>query len=238
MATLKDYEQLNFDIPEKYISNKPSKEFDSSKNTIEKNISPLSAIDDFVSKKLGNENTFRKNLLNIVPPNVRQFTYDVFGGNEEFNEKDLTRSYKKELKGIAENVLSQGKNTISYKDYDQGTASKSIFENIFSKNYNLKTLIGSGKISINENGEIIITDKFDYNDAKDINSLADVKEMISGIISAYKGGNKNRPDGIYGALREGIRYFGSEPGEGSDVKINLGKSDIAKIPTDSKNKLS
>ena len=193
---------------------------------IEKTINPFSlvtAADDYISKKLGNENTFRKNALNIIPPNVRQFTYDLFGGNEEFNEKDLTENYKEELKGIAQNVLSKGKNTISYEDYDQGTASKSIFENIFSKNYNLKTLIGSGKVSINEAGEIIVTDKFDYNDAKDINSLSDVKKMINGVISAYKGGNKNRPDGIYGALREGIRYFGSAPGEGSDVEINLGK---------------
>jgi len=193
---------------------------------VEKTINPFSlvtAADDYISEKLGNENTFRKNALNIIPPNVRQFTYDLFGGNEEFNEKDLTENYKEELKGIAQNVLSKGKNTISYEDYDQGTASKSIFENIFSKNYNLKTLIGSGKVTLNENGEIIVTDKFDYNDAKDINSLADVKEMISGIITAYKGGDKNRPDGIYGALREGIRYFGSAPGEGSDVEINLGK---------------
>mgnify|MGYP003634198444 CR=1 FL=1 len=30
-------------------------------------------------------------------------------------------------------------------------------------------------------------------------------------------------DGFYGALREGIRYFGSGPGEGSNVNINLGK---------------
>ena len=168
------------------------------------------------------ESIFRR-ALNVIPPNVRQFSYDLFGGNEDFTEDKLSPAYEKELKGIAQNVLSKGKNTISYEDYDQGTASKSIFENIFSKNYNLKTLIGSGKVTLNENGEIIVTDKFDYNDAKDINSLADVKEMISGIITAYKGGDKNRPDGIYGALREGIRYFGSAPGEGSDVEINLGK---------------
>ena len=197
---------------------------------IEKILNPFplaTAADDYISKKLGNENTFRKNAVNIIPPNVRQFTYDLFGGDKEFNEKDLTGKYKEELKGIAQKALSKGKDTISYEDYDQGTASKSIFKNIFSKNYNLKTLIGSGKVTLNENGEIIVTDKFDYNDAKDINSLADVKEMISGIITAYKGGDKNRPDGIYGALREGIRYFGSAPGEGSDVKINLGKSDKA-----------
>ena len=168
------------------------------------------------------ESIFRR-ALNVIPPNVRQFSYDLFGGNKDFTEDKLSPAYEKELKGIAQNVLSEGKNTISYEDYDQGTASKSIFENIFSKNYNLKTLIGSGKVSINEAGEIIVTDKFDYNDAKDINSLSDVKKMINGVISAYKGGNKNRPDGIYGALREGIRYFGSAPGEGSDVEINLGK---------------
>ena len=169
------------------------------------------------------EESILRKAINIIPPNVRQFSYDLFGGKEDFTEDKLSSAYEEELKGIAEKALSEGKKTISYEDYDQGTAGKSIFKNIFSKNYNLKTLIGSGKVSINDNGEIVVTDKFDYNDAKDINSLADVKEMISGVIQAYKGGNKNRPDGIYGVIREGIRYFGSSPGEGSDVKINLGK---------------
>jgi len=50
--------------------------------------------------------------------------------------------------------------------------------------------------------------------------------MITGVVEAYKGSTKNRPDGIYGAIREGIRYFGSAPGEGSDVEINLGKPTI------------
>ena len=169
------------------------------------------------------EESILRKAINIIPPNVRQFSYDLFGGNKTFTEDKLSPEYENELKGIAQKAISEGKNTISYKDYDQGTASKSIFENIFSKNYNLKTLIGSGKVSINDKGEIIVTDKFDYNDAKDINSLTDVKEMISGVIEAYKGGNKNRPDGIYGVIREGIRYFGSGPGEGSNVNINLGK---------------
>ena len=171
---------------------------------------------------MAEESIFRK-AINIIPPNVRQFTYDIFGGNEDFTEENLSPSYEEELKGIAKKALNEGKNTIGYDDYKKGSINKSIFQNIFSKNYNLKTLIGSGKVSVNEDGEIIITDKFDYNDAKDINSLNDVKEMMSGIISAYKGNNKNRGDGFYGALREGIRYFGSGPGEGSNVNINLGK---------------
>ena len=170
------------------------------------------------------ESIFRR-ALNVIPPNVRQFSYDLFGGNKDFTEDKLSPAYEKELKGIAENVLSQGKNTISYEDYNQGTIDKSLFTNLLSKNYNLKTLIGQGKVTLNENNEIIITDKFDYNDAKDINSLADVKEMMSGIISAFKGEGENfhGSGGLYSALREGIRYFGSAPGEGSDVEINLGK---------------
>ena len=171
------------------------------------------------------DSIFRKT-LNIIPPNIRQFTYDLFGGKEDFTEKDLSSAYENELKGIAEKVLSEGRDTISYQDYEGGTIDQPLIKNLFSKNYNLKTLIGSGKITVNENGEIILTDKFDYNDAKDIESLADVKKMFSGIISAYKGEDDKYAGGIYSAIREGVKWLGSGPGEGSDLKINLGKTDV------------
>ena len=89
------------------------------------------------------ENSIFRKTLNLIPPNIRQFTYDIFGGNKDFTEKDLSDSYKAELKGIAEQSLNEGRNTISYADYDQGTIDKSLLTNLLSKNYNLKTLIGS-----------------------------------------------------------------------------------------------
>ena len=52
------------------------------------------------------ESGFLKKVVNYIPPNVRQFTYDVFGGDKPFTEKDLSEDYKDELKGIAEKVLS------------------------------------------------------------------------------------------------------------------------------------
>ena len=170
------------------------------------------------------ESIFRK-ALNVIPPNIRQFTYDVFGGKGDFTEDKLSPAYEEELKGIAQKVLSEGKDTITYEDYEQGTMSKPLILNLLSKNYNLKTLIGSGKVSINENGDIMITDKFDYNNAKDINSLNDVKEALSGIVSAFKGEGENYQGGggLYSAIRKAAQYIGSGPGEGSDVKINLGK---------------
>tara|TARA_R110000787_G_scaffold127803_2_gene239256 strand:+ start:158 stop:682 length:525 start_codon:yes stop_codon:yes gene_type:complete len=169
------------------------------------------------------ENSIFRKTLNLIPPNIRQFTYDLFGGDGDFTEKDLSAPYKEELKGIAEHSLSEGKNTISYEDYNQGTMENSLFTNLLSKNYNLKTLIGSGKVTLNENGEIIVTDKFDFNDAKDINSLADVKEMMSGIVSAFKGEGDYGSGGLYSVLREVGTWLGSNPGQGSDIEINLGK---------------
>jgi len=123
-----------------------------------------------------------KDLINLIPPNIRQVGYDIFGGSEDFTEKDLSSDYKAELKGIANKALLKGKDTIDYDDYDQGTIGQSLIKNLFSKNYNLKTLIGGGKITIDDNGEMIITDKFDFNDAEDLNSLQDVKNMFSGIV--------------------------------------------------------
>jgi len=164
-----------------------------------------------------------KDFINLIPPNIRQVGYDIFGGTGDFTEKDLSPAYIDELKGIANKALTQGKSTISYEDYDQGTIGQSLIKNLFSKNYNLKTLIGGGKIIIDENGEMIITDKFDFNDAQDINSLEDVKNMFSGIISAWKGEDDKYAGGAYSAIREAMKWLGSAPGEGSDLKINLGK---------------
>ena len=164
-----------------------------------------------------------KDLINLIPPNIRQVTYDIFGGSKDFTEKDLSLAYQEELKGIANKALLEGKDTINYDDYDQGTIGQSLIKNLFSKNYNLKTLIGGGKITIDDNGEMIITDKFDFNDAEDLNSLQDVKNMFSGIVSAWKGEDDKYAGGAYSAIREAMKWLGSAPGEGSDVKINLGK---------------
>jgi hypothetical protein len=164
-----------------------------------------------------------KDYINLIPPNIRQLGYDLIGGKGDFTEQDLSPAYIEELKGIANRSLLQGKDTIGYEDYEGGTINQSLIKNLFSKNYNLKTLIGGGKINIDDNGNIVVTDKFDFNDAQDMNSLADVKNMFSGIVSAWQGKDDKYAGGLYSALREAMKWFGSAPGEGSDIKINLGK---------------
>ena len=91
-----------------------------------------------------------KDLINLIPPNIRQVGYDIFGGTGDFTEADLSPAYQEELKGIANKALMKGKDTINYEDYEQGTLSQSLIKNLMSKNYNLKTLIGGGKIIIDD----------------------------------------------------------------------------------------
>ena len=138
------------------------------------------------------------------------------GGKEDFTEKDLSPSYKKELKGIATEALSKGKDKITYADYEGDTMDKSLIKNLFSKNYNLKTLIGSGKITINDNGEIIVTDKFNFNDAKDAQSVTELLHMVSEIGGAALRNEK------YNLVRKVGKWYGSGEGKGQFVNINLG----------------
>ena len=183
-------------------------------------------LDQYLGEKFDYQ-PLSKRITNLIPPNVRQFGYDLFGGEQDFTEKDLSQAYQKELKGIAHTALMKGKDTINYEDYEQGTMDQSLIKNLMSKNYNLKTLIGSGKITINENGELIVTDRFNFDDKEDIKSLSDVKAMFSGIVGAFRGDEGHYGSGgLYSAIREAAKYLGSGTGEGSQININLGKYEV------------
>jgi len=183
-------------------------------------------LDQYLGEKFDYQ-PISKRITNLIPPNIRQFTHDLFGGTDEFTEKDLSQSYQDELKGIAHTALMKGKDTINYEDYEQGTMDQSLIKNLMSKNYNLKTLIGTGKITINEDGEMIVTDRFNFDDKEDIKSLSDVKDMFSGIVGAWRGDEGHYGGGgLYSAIREMAKYLGSGTGEGSQVNINLGKYNV------------
>jgi|TARA_R110000824_G_scaffold286314_1_gene474492 hypothetical protein len=183
-------------------------------------------LDQYLGEKFDYQ-PLSKRITNLIPPNVRQFGYDLFGGEQDFTEKDLSPDYQEELKGIANTALMKGKDTINYEDYEQGTMDQSLIKNLMSKNFNLKTLIGTGKITIDENGEMIVTDRFNFDDKEDIKSLSDVKEMFSGIVGAWKGDEGHYGSGgLYSAIREIAKYMGSGTGKGSKVNINLGKYQV------------
>jgi hypothetical protein len=161
-------------------------------------------------------------LKNIVPPNIRMFVADLFGSKEKFTEKDLTESDRNLLKEIASGGVDKG--FITYDDYGVNSINRSLFRNIVDDRYNLKTLLGNAKVEINDQGELVVKDTFDFNDKKDIKSLEDLKFALTNMKDAFLGKEGFAgTGGLYSLIREGARYVGSGPGEGAPVEINLGK---------------
>ena len=161
-------------------------------------------------------------LKNQIPPNIRMFVADLIGNKDPFTEKDLSAQDQRLLKEIASKGVEKG--TIGYEDYGVNSINRNILRNILDDRYNLKTLLGKAKVEVNEDGELVVKDTFDFNDAKDIKNLDDFKAAMTDIYGAFRGYEGYQGSGgIYSALRQMGTYFGSKPGEGAEVNINLGK---------------
>ena len=198
------------------------------KKFLEKDISIKDAVE---TEKFG----FQK-VINLIPPNVRLVVNDVFtqstGGkfDKVFTEKNLNKDYKSILKSIALDVLSQGKTNIEYADYksvdgDNAYAdvsyTKKGIPDVTDKRFNLKTALGQAQIKIDGDGNLIIVDRFNFNDSEDINSFTDFYQMVKEI-----GGSALQGEG-YNLVRKVAKWFGSPEGEGQTVRINLGKVDLS-----------
>jgi len=93
---------------------------------------------------------------------------------------------------------------------------KNLLAKLKDPNFNMRTTVGSANLRINEDGDIILTDQFNFNDAKDVKDLSDAKDAVLDVF-----GQK----GLYKKIRKIGTYAGSEEGEGSPIELNLGKYD-------------
>ena len=200
------------------------------KKFLEKDIQPKDVVE---TNKFG-----WNNLINKIPPNVRLMVNDVFKQSTDgkfdkvFTEKNLNQEYQSILKSIALDVLSKGKTNIEYADYksvegdnayaDVSYTAKGV-PDITDKRFNLKTSLGQATIKIDGDGNLIIVDKFNFNDSADINSFTDFYQMVKEI-----GGSALQGEG-YNLVRKVGKWFGSPEGEGQTVRINLGKVDLSKF---------
>jgi LysM repeat protein len=170
----------------------------------------------------------------LIPTNVRQFVYDLFGGSETLTEQDLKQEEKEALKNAALRAQSQGKKAIEYADYGTQAAGQSQYADVgggggaldfvtkvFDPEYSMKTTIGQARIEQDDEGNTIIVDRYNFNDSDD-------KFSFTGLMS----GIKRAGFSPYAQLRNIARELGSGKGEGSEVRINLGKlasTDVKKI---------
>ena len=185
----------------------------------------------------------------ILPLNMRQLAYDVFGGDDDLTEKDLSPEEFKAAKEVVKNALQRKSNVIAYKDYktvkegdvkipeghedpeaflayaDVGgsmSGSKEVIKKSFTNPaYALKTTIGQAKITTNDKGETILEDQYNFNEK----AWKDRSFSMEGL-KTFLGDMRSvykQPE--YFAPRMLGSYLGSGPGEGSMVKINLGVID-------------
>tara|TARA_R110000824_G_scaffold91379_8_gene222466 strand:+ start:2490 stop:3005 length:516 start_codon:yes stop_codon:yes gene_type:complete len=153
----------------------------------------------------------------MVPPNIRMFLADILGGAGRFSEQDLSPEYLSRLRDIAFSKMRQGGKTLEYVDYGINSRGEPFLQNIQSPEYNLKTLLGQANLDVNEEGEMIVRDEFDFDDAKDIDSASG---FLDAARSVYEHGSN---EGAYSALRRAATFLGSKPGEGAPIEINLGR---------------
>ena len=170
----------------------------------------------------------------ILPSNIRQLLYDINPlsrfkrdinvGLEDFTEADLTPKELEALQNIARNNLANNKKIIEYDDYqtsntaygDVGGGSRTGISKVVDKfndpYYSMKTLVGQGTITTNDRGETVIVDRYNFNEDNP-DSIKDYV-MKAGLVAK---------DPFYQAPRQIASIFGSDEGEGSYVRLNLGK---------------
>ena len=193
-------------------------------------------IDD--AKKIADDGWSIQTIQNWVPSNIRALASDVWvtqtgiGDHKTFTEKNLSPKYQTVLKEIVKTNLTNKKMKIEYADYETHAKGESQYRDVdasvtnpglitkmFDPAYNLKTTLGQATIIIDENNNVIIKDRYNFNDAVDIQSVADA--LNAAAIIGYEAGTLK----LYGAARTIGTFFGSNDQEGAFVEINLGNYD-------------
>ena len=170
-----------------------------------------------------------KSLLSFLPSNLRMFAYDLAGGKEGLTENDLSERQLEDLRqtvlnsvdriGVEDNLLD---GVIDYEDYNTqlGNAYTSGLSKYLSPAFHNKTTFGKMNYDIDADGNVILTDEFDFADAASKKNDPLLKKFAR-IANAYSN-SSSFGGGIYNALRETSGNFGSAEGEGAKSVINLG----------------
>ena len=161
----------------------------------------------------------------LIPTNIRQFAYDIFGGKEPLTEKKLQTDELNALRAIVKENVSKGRMNIGYDDYKTEDSGRSdiaqkgresmgnleFIDKLSNPYYSLKTTLGKSSIQVKDDNVYVI-DQYDFSDPDD---APDSDRKF--IPDAYRAGTD-----IYRQMRNIGRHFGSDTGEGSPVRINLG----------------
>ena len=179
------------------------------------------------------ESVFNK----LVPSNARAMVADVIFNqlgidqtkimrNEDFLSKEVQATAKAYIiKEIADSNKKKG--AIEYTDYPSGNKGVEYSGNIKLSHFTdpemiLKTTLGAFTWYTNEDDQIIIEDRFNFNDSE---KFKKANPTLKDKIKHLKSYHDNPKTGTYGLVRRAAALFGSSEGEGAGFTINLGKLD-------------
>ena len=99
-------------------------------------------------------------------------------------------------------------------------------ENKVANEYIIRTTLGSFNYEVDDRGHVIVTDQFNFNDAKKIQKQFPTDYQKMKHLYEYS----QRDDvGYYGMIRRYAALYGSEEGKGAKFKIDLGP--LSEFPT-------
>ena len=179
--------------------------------------------------------------LTIVPAMGRAVIGDILRNQLGIDQSDITRTenyFSPEELSVVRTLVEKGlkgnkkKGYVSYKDYttkseDVAFATDLLPEKLIDAEYSIKTTLGQFNWKIDDRGHLIVTDKYDFNDAKDLQEANPDFDQKVANLKEYAA----RPDiGTYGIMRRAAALFGSKEGQGVNFEIDLGPAKNIPLP--------
>jgi GH24 family phage-related lysozyme (muramidase) len=100
----------------------------------------------------------------------------------------------------------------------------------------VKTTLGQFRWHLNKQGELIVEDQYNFNDAEKLRKQYDNDFKRAMHLTALVGMASTGVGDIgwYGVIRRFAAFYGSKEGEGASFKINLGKVDMRRLASETR----
>ena len=169
----------------------------------------------------------------VIPSNARFFLADLLGIDKTFTEEDLTESELqyiisklKDVPDYTENFEEGERRGISFyydEDEMQNEEGQFTLKDIIKSSFknpqtSLQTALGKAALTQNKKGEFVIEDKYDFDLASKDYGDVTTRELLNTLISSLSSKEEDFGDFLY----KFSGRFGSKPGSGNPVRINLG----------------
>jgi GH24 family phage-related lysozyme (muramidase) len=168
----------------------------------------------------------------LIPAHFRMFAQDITGvradqiRTEDFFQDDELEAMRYLVIGQMAGGAKSG--AVEYKNYDKGVADVSWKGNVDPLSLGdaqgaVKKTLGQFSWRLNDKGEIIITDQYNFNDAEKYRKMYPSQAERLAHLTALAGLVATDEMSAYGWLRRVGALYGSAEGEGAKFEINLGK---------------